>query len=106
MIQTEVDLANIRWPDRCAYCNDHANKYVRMVSRAVEKVGDWVLFITYTSRVVELGYPVCNAHALKAKLASALSQRRLVSLGLGVLTAFAILGAIADLYRFFFGADA
>lgn len=105
MIETEVDLANIRWPDRCAYCNEHANRFVRTISRAVEKVGYWVLFFTYTSRVVELGFPVCRAHKPKAVLASALSQRRLISIGLGVLTAFAMLGAIADLYRLFYGAD-
>ena len=105
MIRTEADLASIRWPQQCAYCNDQAASFVRTVSRAVQEAGHCVFFVTYTSRVVEIAFPVCKAHKTRARLASALAQRRLVSLGLGVLTAFAMLGAATDLYRLFFSPE-
>lgn len=99
MIQSDVDLTKITWPDNCAYCNEAADSAVRARSQAVQSAGFWGMAITYSSRVIEFAFPVCRAHKAKAVIASFASQRRLLSLGLGVLTAFALLGAAGDFYR-------
>lgn len=105
MLQVEVELEKVQWPNSCAYCNDAAETVVRANSRAIQKVGYWISFVTYTSRIIQFGFPVCRAHKTKARIASAVSQRRLISLGLGVMTAFALLGAAGDLYRLFTSPD-
>ena len=99
MIKHEVDVANIVWPARCAYCNAPAESEVLMRSRVVEKVGYWVLFVTYSTRVLSIVVPVCGKHKLRAALATKLAERRLFSLFLGVLSLYAIFGAVVDINR-------
>ncbi len=101
MIKHEVDVEAINWPKKCAYSNQDAEDVVRLTSRAVKKVGYWVLFMTYTSRVVTLYFPVSREHTLRAVLSSRLSERRLFSLFLGVVSIYAIMWAGVDLYRLF-----
>ena len=105
MIKHEVDVEAINWPNKCAYCSADADSTVRLTSRAVQKFGYWVLFITYTSRVITLFFPVCREHKVKGTLASKLSQRRLFSLFLGVAAVYFMIGAGVDLYRLFNGSE-
>ncbi|MBT6530806.1 MAG: hypothetical protein HOK99_07825 [Betaproteobacteria bacterium] len=103
--QEVVDLHSINWPQKCAYCNASADGAVKAKSSAVKKARYFILFLQTTSRVIELDVPVCKSHRIKAAVASWLSQRSMLSLGLGVLSVFMVLGPIGEVVRFLDGAE-
>ncbi|GAA6132183.1 hypothetical protein [Halopseudomonas sabulinigri] len=94
-----ISKDNIAWPNKCVYCGDVASTEVTLKSKAVQKVGYFVLFVLTTSRIIKIIFPVCKAHKRKAYIASKLSQRNGFNLTLGVLSVFALSGPAGDIYR-------
>jgi len=103
--QEIFDLRSIEWPQKCAYCNANADGTVKATSSAVKKARYFILFLQTTSRVIELDVPVCRSHRIKAAIASWLSKRSMLSLGLGVLSVFVVFGPIGEVVRFLNGAE-
>lgn len=101
----KVNVGKIKWPEKCAYCGADSDTKVKAKSSAVKKVGYFIFFLLTTSQIIELQVPVCNKHKLKALIASKLSARNQLNLMLGVLSVFAVLGPVGDLFRFINGTE-
>ena len=95
----KVNLNSAIWPNKCAYCNSESSEFIEAKSTALKKVGYFVFFLIKTSRVIKLRFPVCKKHKYKAAIASKISQRSQLNLILGVLSVFAALGPLGDIYR-------
>lgn len=87
-------LAEICWPEICAVCGGHADKELALDSSAVQGVTNIGIGVIVTSKVTRVRHPVCSRHYFKAWVASGLSQRSLVGLGMGVLAALPILSLL------------
>ncbi len=99
MKKVEITKDSLVWPNKCAYCGSEASAEITTKSKAVQKVGYFILFLLTTSRIIKITYPVCKAHKLMAYVSAKLSQRNGLNLTLGVLSVFAMLGPMGDIYR-------
>jgi hypothetical protein len=64
MTITKINLANgLRWPNRCAYCNEAATKSARTHFRVID--GFFLVAIRETTHTVT--FPVCKRHRWPAK---------------------------------------
>ena len=90
---------NIRWPHKCAMCNEIAEKQVT-ASCSVLRGAFPIPFlgILLSSRVLRITYPVCKRHRLRAWFAAGLSERNLFYLGLGFLSIYCLLFTVRKVF--------
>src|SRR5712691_10784976 len=78
----------LSWTARCAVCGHAPTSYGTARCSVVTKLGYWLLFWTYTSRIVAIRYPLCARHRMLRLLPSLIARRNLFNLGLGFLICF------------------
>lgn len=83
------------WPQRCVVCGQPPAALGTARCSVVTKAGYWLLFWTYTTRTIEISYPLCARHRILRLLPSLISSRNLLNLGAGFLICFLfVFGAI------------
>jgi hypothetical protein len=95
MKKIDIDLSKeIRWPDKCAYCNSAANALATTNYRVID--GFFIVAIRETAHAVK--YPVCNKHKWPARLYGFVTNQSFPT-GLVMIMAilFAYVGIVASL---------
>ncbi|WP_028102370.1 hypothetical protein [Pseudoduganella violaceinigra] len=90
----------IDWPQQCAVCNGKANRRLAVDMSAVSGIAVGAPHAKIQSTVTRIWHPICQRHYWRTWIASGLSQRSLVTLGLGIIAVCALLsaaGQVADL---------
>lgn len=95
----------INWPHKCAYCNEKSYSFINTRSKAIKKFEIFILFNRITTQFIEITFPVCKEHKLKATIASKLSQRNQLYLGLGFIATFCLMMPFADVYALICGLE-
>lgn len=83
----------IHWPERCAVCDGKADRLLAVQMSAVSGVAIGIPHAKIQSKVTQVRHPVCDRHYWRTWIASGLSQRSLVTLGLGVIAVCLLLQA-------------
>jgi hypothetical protein len=97
MNSVRVTSDNIRWPHKCAMCNDIAEKQVTASCSVLRGALPIPFFgILLSSR--RITYPVCKRHRLRAWFAAGLSERNLFYLGLGFLSIYCLIFTVGKVF--------
>ncbi len=80
------------WPNKCTACGEKATNVLESKCSVVAKVRYFVFFASTTHQVTKISYPVCHKHKLIGTIASKLSQRNLLNLGLGIMACIFLYG--------------